>query len=157
MFSSLFAFVACEWRQRSMNNSSITQKKILSFIFCLCVEISFKLLFQGSFEAIFMVFIIDIMDDILEYFIGKHINCANSIFYYNEPSPPFMCRLWTEQNSELSEGVEEGNWSAMWGRFYDSLKINIFPCFPSRHLCILLRNFTLDGDINANICIIRKK
>lgn len=34
----------------------------------------------------FMDFIIDIMDDISAYFIGKHINFVNSIFYYNEPS-----------------------------------------------------------------------
>lgn len=35
---------------------------------------------------IFMDFIIDVMDDIFKYFIGKHINLVNSIFYYNEPS-----------------------------------------------------------------------
>lgn len=57
---------------------------------------------EGKFWKVFMDFLIDVMDDISEYFIGKHINCVNSIFYYNEPSPPFSAfpvldqgLLWT--------------------------------------------------------------
>lgn len=129
---------------------------MFKFLFCVSSTPQMLLRSAGGRGAYLWIFFIDIMDDISEYFIGKHINFVNSIFYYNEPSPHLHpCVDYKQKKKSFNiQGGSEGNWSARARVLWLLPKRSHFS-FSLRLVCILLWNLN-DGDINANILITRR-